>query len=206
MDLIRQHMPNVPITVFSTMLVNDNLDKFFELIDAAKNFGLGTINILFEQVYSPDDIIQAQKIFKDNFGWVAGRDYRLNTQVRNPVFRGDLNVEEIKNKMTEIRRYGLTKGCFVNFSPFNFYQHLDQYFGRKEREAFCLKLLQPELRINPKGEVIWCDIIEKPFGSLLEKSVDDIWLSKEYQQFREYLFKHSLPICSRCCKAVYRES
>jgi len=201
--LLQAKMPQVPITVFATLLVNDNIDNFFELIDTTKKLGITTINVLFEQVYSSADVAQAKNIFNREFGWEEGRDYRLNTQVRDPIFPSGINVKELKKKLTKIRLYGLKTGCFVNFSPLNYYHNLAQYLGRRPARPFCLKLLQPELRVNQRGEVVWCDIIEKSFGSLLDKTPDEIWLSQDYQEFRQYLFKHSLPICSRCCKAVY---
>ncbi|MFA6593809.1 MAG: radical SAM protein [Candidatus Buchananbacteria bacterium] len=203
LGLLRVKMPQVPITIFATLLINDNVDNFFELIDTTKKLGITTINVLFEQVYSAEEVAQTKNIFNQEFGWEDGRDYRLNTQVRNPIFPSDLDAGELKKKLAKIRSYGLKNGCFVNFSPFNYYHNLPQYLGRQPARPFCLKLLQPELRINQRGEVVWCDIIEKSFGNLLDKTPDEIWLSDDYQKFRQYLFKHSLSVCSRCCKAVY---
>lgn len=199
-SLIKEKMPNIPITVFGMMLIPDNLSKLRELIDVAKSLGIGTINILFEQVYSSEDKKKAQKIFKEVFGWEEG-EYRLNTQIREPIFPPDLDVKKLKKELAEIRRYGIKKDCFVNFVPFNYYKNLDNYLGLKKSRVFCHKLLSPELRVNQTGDVIWCDVIEKSFGNLLEKSPDEIWLSEDYQKFREFLFKNSLPICHRCCKA-----
>lgn len=201
--LIKREIPQLPITVFATILINDNLDKFYELIDTAKALGLGTINVLFEQVYSSEEIARAKSQFQ-TWGWENGGGYRLNTQERDPIFNPGLDVRKIKRQLKKIRAYGIKKNCFVNFTPFNFYKNLDQYFGRAAgKRVFCLKLLQPELRINQQGDVVWCDVIEKPFGNLLEKSPDEIWLSPEYQNFRKFLAGRSLPICSRCCKAFY---
>jgi len=201
-SMVKEKMLNVPITVFAMMLISDNLSKLKDLIDIAKEIGIGTINVLFEQVYSAEDKEEAQKIFKNVFGWGEG-EYRLNTQIRDPIFPGNLDIKKLKKELAEIRLYGMKKGCFVNFVPFNYYKNLDKYLGLKKTKTFCLKLLSPELRVNQTGDVIWCDVIEKSFGNLLEKSPDEIWLSDDYQKFREYLFKNSLPICHRCCKASY---
>src|SRR3989344_264177 len=201
-SMVKEKMLNVPITVFAMMLISDNLSKLKDLIDIAKEIGIGTINVLFEQVYSAEDKEESQKIFKNVFGWNES-EYRLNTQIRNPVFPQGIDAQKIKQELAEIRLYGMKKGCFVNFVPFNYYKNLDKYLGLKKTKTFCLKLLSPELRVNQTGDVIWCDVIEKSFGNLLEKSPDEIWLSDDYQKFREYLFKNSLPICYRCCKASY---
>jgi len=199
---MKEKMPDASITVFAMMLISDNLRALKDLIDIAKEIGIGTINVLFEQVYSAEDKEKAQKIFKSIFGWNES-EYRLNTQIRNPVFPQGIDAQKIKQELAEIRLYGMEKGCFVNFVPFNYYKNLDKYLGLKKTKTFCLKLLSPELRVNQTGDVIWCDVIEKSFGNLLDKTPDEIWLSPEYQKFREYLFKNSLPICNRCCKASY---
>lgn len=199
---LKKHRPDIPITIFATMLIDDNLDSFFKLIDTCKELDIGTINILFEQVYAKKEVDLARKIFKEFFGWKE-EEYRLNTQERNPVFKNTINPKELKIKLKKIRSYGLKKKCFVNFVPFNYYNNLDKYLGAKRTKAFCHKLLSPELRINQTGDVIWCDVIEKSFGNLLEKTPDEIWLSPEYQKFRRHLFEKGLPVCYRCCKASY---
>ena len=203
-EIINKERPDIPITVFATLLVDDNLDSFFKLIDTCKELGIGTINILFEQVYAKEEIGAARNIFQEFFGWRED-EYRLNTQERNPVFKNSISPKELKSKLRKIRFYGFKKNCFVNFVPFNYYNNLDKYLGIKKTRAFCHKLLSPELRINQTGDVIWCDVIEKSFGNLLKKTPDEVWLSEEYQKFRKHLFEKGLPICYRCCKASYTD-
>ncbi|MCX6796829.1 MAG: radical SAM protein [Candidatus Falkowbacteria bacterium] len=204
LKLIRLHLPWVKITVFATLLLKDNLDKMLGLIDTCKQLKIETINILFEQVYSTAEINQTKKILKNIFDWDE-EDYRINTQTRDPIFSTEIKSVELKKKLEAIRNYGFKRGCYVNFTPFNYYDHLDKYIGEQKGKAFCLKLLNSEIRINQEGDVVWCDIIEKSFGNLVKKSIEEIWSSTEYQKFRKYLFTNSFPICSRCCKAIYRE-
>lgn len=203
--LMKENMPHVRISAFATLLVNDNIDKLFELIDTAKTLGLGSVNIIFEEVYSSLDVRKTREILKNILNWNE-KDYRLNTQIREPIFPQELNSSDFHKKLSEVVKYGLKKGCFVNFVPPNYHHNTARYLAGGPGRTFCLKLLAPELRINQKGEVIWCDVIEKSFGSLLQNSPDEIWLSDEYQKFRRYLFKNSLPICQRCCKATYLKS
>jgi len=199
---IKKYRPDIPITIFAIMLLNDDFEHLFRLVDTVKELGISTVNILFEQVYSLDEIKKAKEIFDKEFGWKDG-DYRLNTQVRSPSFFPSLEVGETLKKLKKLRQYGFAKKCFVNFVPFNYYKNIDVYLGKKRAKTFCHKLLSPELRINQTGDVIWCDVIEKSFGNLLEKTPDEIWLSPEYQKFRQYIFEKGLPICYRCCKASY---
>ena len=202
LNLLQKNRPDIPITIFGMLLINDNIDKMFELVDTCKNLGISSINILFEQVYSKGSVENSKKILKQEFGWEPD-SYQINTQTREPDFSADLDSKELRKKLDKIRNYGIKKKCYVNFTPFNYYNNLDGYLKKKPIKVFCTKLLSPQLRINQKGNVIWCDTIEKSFGSLLEKTPDEIWLSEDYQKFRKFLFKHSLPVCTRCCKGVY---
>ncbi len=201
-ELLKENRPDIPITVFATILPWDNLDNLLRLIDVVKGLGLGTLNFIFEQVYREEEVEAAKKVFESVLGW--GKDsYRLNTQIRQKLFPDGFSAAKFKNKLREARFYGLKRGCFINFVPFNYYRQPDRYLGGGSGRPFCLKLLAPELRVNQTGDVIWCDVIEKSFGNLLEKMPDQIWLSDEYQKFRDYLYRKSLPICRRCCKAMY---
>ena len=200
---LKKHRPDIPITIFATMLLNDDFDNLFKLVDTVKELDISTVNVLFEQVYSQEEIKAAKEIFEKEFGWKEG-DYRLNTQMRTPSFEQSLDAGAIRKNLDKLRKYGFAKKCFVNFVPFNYYKNVDVYLGKKKAMPFCLKLMAPELRINQTGDVIWCDVIEKSFGNLTEKTPDEIWMSEDYQKFRKRLFeKGGFPICYRCCKAQY---
>ncbi len=202
LSLLRTHMPGVPVSIFAVLLFSDNLERFTELIDTCKALGVNTLNVLFEQVYTPEDKRRAHAVFQKTLGWQHD-SYRLNTQIRKPLFPDAPAAPLLRKRLDTIRFYGMRTGCFVNFTPFNFFDNIDKYIGTSPGRVFCLKLLAPELRINQTGDVIWCDVIERSFGNLLQQHPDEIWLSDDFQLFRNHLFQHSLPICQRCCKAVY---
>src|SRR3989344_2466315 len=200
--LIRENMPFAKISIFGIIL-QDSLKNMRDLIDVCKKENFGSLNLIFEQVYNEGDIEKTKKIFNDIFNW-SGADYRLNTQIRNPVFENTFNSEFLKKELKKLRNYGFKKKVFVNFVPFNFYYNLSHYLGEENKKrVFCSKLLNPELRVNQEGNVVWCDVIEKPFGNLLRQPPDEIWLSDEYQKFRNFLFENSFSVCRRCCKAIY---
>jgi len=201
--LIRREMPGVEVSAFATLLLDDNLDHLFELVRTAKSIGLTGINLLFEQFYSPAEAEATKAILNHEFGWQEGADYRLNTQLRDIAFKKPVDPRRLKRKLFLARIYGLAKGVPINLTPFNYYNNLTGYLGEERVKPFCHKLLSQELRVNQEGEVIWCDIIEKPFGNLSNMTPEAIWLSDDFQRFRSFLQKNSLPICYRCCKASY---
>lgn len=198
---IRREMLQTEVSIFSMILVDNSLEGVYRVCDIAKNLGIGSVQFLFEQVNTIANVGDTQRILETDLGW-RKEDYRINTQVRENLFAGS-SSEKIKNDLKKLRRYGATIGCFANFVPYNFYNNLDVYLGVKEKKIFCTKLLNPQIRIVQAGDVVWCDILERSFGNLKEMSLADIWLSKDYQAFRKFLKENSLPVCRRCCKAVY---
>lgn len=201
--LIKKNLPWAEVSIFSTMLIGDNFNNLSEVVDAARELGIGSVQFLFEQVNTQKDVENSKKIFENKLGWPSD-SYRINTQIRDELF-GEVNAEKIKKGLGKFRRYGADQGCYVNLIPLNFYKNLEVYLGRKNKRIFCTKLLSPQLRIVQFGDIVWCDIIEKTFGNLLDKSPEEIWLSKEFQDFRKFLKNGCPPICRRCCKAVYVE-
>ncbi|OGF64707.1 MAG: hypothetical protein A2Y62_14730 [Candidatus Fischerbacteria bacterium RBG_13_37_8] len=198
---LRTHLPNVSISVFTVMLVEDNLDYLNELIDLCCELKINSLQLLFEQFHIQGEIDETMSIFEQTFGWQE-HDYQLNTHIKDPAALQKIDPGELKRKLHEIRSHGMKTGCYANYNPFIFYYNLPEYLSMNSTKTFCLKLLKPELRINQRGDMIWCDIIEKSFGNLLEKTPDELWCSAEYQAFRNYLFTDSFPVCKRCCKAI----
>lgn len=200
-ELIRREMPWTKVTFFATLLLEENLNYLIEISKTAKSLGADTVQILFEQVYTNEEVVKTEEMFERLFNWHKG-EYRLNTQIKDDLFK-KIDIKVIKKQLFKQRLKTSLAGRYLNFTPFNYYKNFEKYLGVKKGRVFCLKLLKPELRINPKGEVIWCDVIEKSFGNLLQKKPDEIWQSKEFMQFRNFLKKGFFPVCTRCCKAVY---
>lgn len=68
----------------------------------------------------------------------------------------------------------------------------------------CRYLLQPTLRVDPTGNMIFCEHIRRPLGSLLERPLEQIWNGREALALRRLLVARGhLPICHRCCKLVF---
>ncbi len=199
--ILRSQMPDVEVSIFSMILFDNTLSGVYRVCDIAKNLGIGSVQFLFEQVNARASVEDSQKMLNEHLGW-SPDSYRINTQIRENVFES-VDPEKIKNELKKLRSYGAKIGCFANFVPYNFYKNLDVYLGLNEKRIFCTKLLNPQIRIVQTGDVVWCDILERSFGNLTKAKLQDIWLARDYQAFRNFLKNNSLPICRRCCKAVY---
>lgn len=200
--LIKKEVPWAEVSVFGMILIESNFNSLKEICDIVKSFGIGGAQFIFEQVYQSADVEASRRLLSQKLGWQPD-EYRINTQIRENLF-AEAEPEQVKKKIGELINYGLKKECFVNLVPYNFYKNIDAYLGLNNKQrVFCTKLLNPELRMIQTGDVVWCDILENSFGNLTKTSPDEIWLSDRFQSFRSFLKDNSLPICRRCCKAVY---
>ncbi len=73
---------------------------------------------------------------------------------------------------------------------------------KKGKKGICKNLIYQTARIDPKGNVIACRMIRNSFGNIKEQSLESIWNSKEFQDFRYQLAQLDLPICQNCPKRM----
>jgi len=70
---------------------------------------------------------------------------------------------------------------------------------RERKTLFCKHLLIP--RVDTKGCLVFCHLIRRRFGSLLENGFDELWNSSEMAELRRDLLESNLyPLCQRCCR------
>ncbi len=57
-------------------------------------------------------------------------------------------------------------------------------------------------RIDPRGNLVFCHLIKKPSGSLIDTPLAQLWNSEEVKDFRKNLLQRQAlpPVCKRCCK------
>ena len=187
----------------NTVIIDDNIDYLPEIIHIAKSLGLRNWSFTFE-VFSPfRDIENTKRILKKHFGWNEN-EFKINTLEKEKL---SYSLKNFKMQIDSAINTGLSLGVKPYFTPITWFNNINDYYngtGRKNLRLICPKIASPSARIDHKGNVLHCAIIRKPFGNLLEHSLDEIWHSKEYSEFRKKMLDiNLLPICQRCCKAGY---
>ena len=70
--------------------------------------------------------------------------------------------------------------------------------------AICRYLLWPTARVDPAGQVIFCEHLRRPLGDLTAAPPGRIWNGRSARALRRYLLERGpLPVCRRCCKLVH---
>jgi radical SAM protein with 4Fe4S-binding SPASM domain len=199
--LVQEHMPWAEIGIFAVLLP-ENQEHFERLFAELSQRGIHSIQVLLEQYYSSREISAAEKMLEKRHGFEPG-SYWINTNRREEA---PFELEELRAAVEDLRRLGRKHRVFVSFTPEDFVRRLDVYHGGpggKGTQVVCSKVLNNEVRIDPKGNVLLCDVVEASFGNLTDQSLEDITSSERFQRVKRDLVEHPLPVCYRCCKAVY---
>ncbi len=184
----------------NTVLLADNLDRLEETVMIIKDLGLPTLNLTFEEVYSSREIARTRQVLIEDFGWKEG-EFDISTHERNGF---PYSLEYLKKRLKDVRRFAESNGVFVNFTPYTWEENVDEYYngtGHQKLRLICPKIFEPSARIDHLGNVVFCGVLRKSWGNLLETSFEQIWNDEGFRQFRRKLLDGNLlAICRRCCK------
>jgi MoaA/NifB/PqqE/SkfB family radical SAM enzyme len=200
--LVQEHMPWAEIGIF-TVLLPENRPHMGELFQELATAGLRSVQVLFEQYYREEEITAARQLLVEQHRFPPEAVW-INTNQRqeHPFAAGGL-----EEAIEEVRRLGRRHGVFVNLVPPDFALHPGTYRDGPTREGaprvVCGKLLDREVRIDPSGQLLLCDVVEAPLGDLREQPLEALVRSERFQALQAHLLRTPLPVCHRCCKAVY---
>jgi radical SAM protein with 4Fe4S-binding SPASM domain len=199
--LVQERMPWVEIGIF-TVLLPENRQHFGSMFAELSARGIHSVQVLLEQYYSSPEIAEAERMLQERYGFAPG-EFWINTNRRE---EHPFTLQELRATVEEVRRLGREHRVFVSFAPEDFVRMLEVYHGGPEgtgKRVICSKVLNNEVRIDPKGNVLLCDVVEASFGNLTEQSLEEITSSERFQTMKRDLLERPLPVCYRCCKAVY---
>lgn len=195
-ELTRPHF-NVSV---NTVILQENLKHLEEVVTIVKGLGLPTLSLTFEEVYSGEEIARSKEILIKDHGW-KDSEFEISTHERNEF---PYSLQYLKKRLRDVRRFAESQGVFVNFTPYTWEENLDEYYygtAHKKMQLVCPKLLEPTARIDHLGNVLFCGVLRKSWGNLLERPFEEIWNNEDFREFRKKLLDgNMLPICRRCCK------
>ncbi len=80
-------------------------------------------------------------------------------------------------------------------------QMRDWYSDNPLRKNHC-RFISHSVFINHNGDILPCQFLTCcVFGNIRKDSLEVIWHSKSYQQFRKMIKEEPLKVCGRCCKS-----
>jgi len=178
----------------SVIVLDENLKDVVKLPALLVDYSVNQIDIGLVANYNDDEVRKSSLI--------TGFDSdEIHTLVSEEI--------EYKNSLKEIQKTfyktienGENRGLKVVFSPALLNKCFEGIFNRNIREK-CLLTCAGffSVRIAPDASIIHCPFLRRSFGNLLDTSLETIWNSIEFREFRrKLLVSNMLPTCTRCGK------
>ena len=189
----------IPVRV-NTVILNENLEELEKLIDTLASLNIKDIDLSLVVHSNEDEIANTLKIsgLKDNEIYTAKSNALL---YKEPQAKIKEQILRLQGPTIHNSRFTITLSPSLLTSDFD-----AVYDGsiRKYNELSCGAFWN--VRIAPDGNIIYCPLIRRSFGNLLQTPLIEIWNSKEFKKIRKMLLLNNLlPICKRCCKLRLRE-
>jgi len=175
----------------NTVVMDENVDQLTEVGQLVEELGVPNYALQFEMWSSEKELADSQKLFG-----CQSSDFVVSVK-ENSAY--DFDAKKIISILAELRKI---RGLTVVIQPGLFEKYPDYYLQGNLRQKVALYCKDIDaVRINARGELIFCPFIKKSFGSLLENNLGDIWNGFDFRDFRARLLRANLsPICKRCCR------
>ena len=182
------------IVSINTVMQSQNLDQILDLAKFLKSLGVNNLSLQFEMFSTPQEIEISKKM-------MGLKDDEIRAEMKeSPDF--EFPLSRVERLMEELKKLKIN----VTVTPALFNKYPREFFNgtlRKKIKLTCKDLVK--CRIDSRGNVVFCPMVVKSFGNLLEKPLSEIWNSPEFVDFRRRLLSHNLlPICEKCCRLGLR--
>lgn len=189
-EMMADHFP----TAVNTVIMGENIGQLEEIFCLLYEIGSKEYRVEPEMFSSKKEVETSEEI-------IGADDGSIITQIKgDPKY--DYSFEEFRKVTERLKKLSGEKGMRFNIAPrVADIDDEDFYNGdiREKKKLFCKHLLVP--RIDPQGNLIFCHLIKKKFGSLVDQPLKEVWNGEEIKEFRKKLLKNNLlPICKRCCR------
>jgi len=171
-----------------TVIQEKNIGELDKILKTVKKWGVYKHRFQMPMFATSEEIEQIRRKFKDN---EIDAELRLMGK-RKYAF----SLDELLNGLDSIKKTKIshaTHPIFLHEDPKTSYN----MNIREKYDLYCTYLFR--IRIEPDGLVRPCPFIIRPFGDLKKQSLEEIWNSEEYKNYRKNLLENNLiPVCENC--------
>ncbi|MDP8256885.1 MAG: radical SAM protein [Candidatus Alcyoniella australis] len=164
--------------------------------------GIRTLLLMLEMWSTPEQVEQSLATLAGRFGAFERGMLHVRTLDRAPY-----SLAELESALERIGHAARRSGMVTLLEPRYGASRVQRLHEAQEPPAakvVCSYLIEPALRVDPAGELIFCEHIRLPLGNLLEHDPRQLFNSEPMVNLRRLLLDGDfLPICRRCCKLVH---
>lgn len=180
----------------NTVMMEDNINELQEIYDFFNYENVKAINYQFQMTYSTQQFQESVSELTQNGLATAIFDDCVTEKSK------ELSFKKGMKGMVRLLRNNEHK-AELSFYPEIFEKEIDAYFQGNILNSgtiFCQDLLDSVLKINHRGELMLCEVMNTSFGNLREESLSKLWNSKKIMEYRKKLTNNKMiKLCSRCC-------
>lgn len=179
------------------LVTPDRLEALLHLLPRLPGAGFYHLLLMLQMVCSDAEVRRTRALLRRELGWPE-EDRGAIMVHRGPAPAGA--PPDLGRLERTAWRAGVAPLREVRFSTDAARRFHRGTLGPGER-AICHYLLQPTLRLDPAGRLIFCEHLRRPLGPADPRGA---WASAEHRALRALLLRRGpLPICRRCCKLVH---
>ncbi|GFZ30870.1 radical SAM protein [Clostridium zeae] len=177
----------------NTVVTSENYGSLFEIINGISELGVDTMECQLPMFFSDLCGANYENVLMSEFGMQADTW---------SGFRGDYSNIEIPILLSELKKIQQKFGRRFRLVPNLSETDLQSYFTTPDDNLKTHKCSLPfsQVSIEPNGDVVICpDFPDYIVGNIYDESINSIWQNERINQFRKYIMKNNLSLCSRCC-------
>jgi len=183
-----QEMAKTHKTLVETVIQKDNLNELGKLIHLKEIWNVYKWRFQLPMFATQSKLNETRDLLKDP-------EIEFELAFMNN-WNYSFSFEKLMQAYTNLEKQGIE----FAMHPLFFQQdprHCYEKNIRDYHQVYCTYLFR--IRIEPDGMIRLCPFIVKFFGDLKKQSLEEIWNSEKYRQFRQKLLAGNLtPICENC--------
>lgn len=193
--------PQIGVTCTVTPVNYMYMEKFFfESLDLSK---LDCFSMELQAFITEEMHEQYIDVINDKFG--VSQAPMAHGFIRKITDFNTMDYVELERQLRRIIAYCAENNMYLNYYPKDVSaENLQKYFSANALSMSTVKTrcIYPWLstEVNARGDVTSCHAYyDLSLGNIYEQSLQEIWRGPKYKEYRTYLKKNLLPICTGCC-------
>jgi radical SAM protein with 4Fe4S-binding SPASM domain len=190
-NTIRALAPHIPVTV-NCVIQDATIEVLPDLVRICASLGARKLKLELERLYHDSVREDAQ-----NLAGLSATEVPLAASGTGRSYSADA----LRSTIAECRRRGRSYGITVCPDPPYLERDIEACWTddvrRDYRGSVCAAFRT--VTITPDGQVVHCHNVRRPFGSIVEQTLEEIWNGEEANGFRRHLLECGmLPVCENC--------
>ena len=182
--------PSFPVTV-NCVIQSRNLQWLPDLVTECVALGVKKLKLELERLYTVEKSAETAAML--------GIDTEIlphSPEGRDRAY----SVDALRSVLEECRQRARAGGLYLAFDPPFLMDYPEAcYYDRLRAEKRCTCSRFQTATVAPNGDLLFCVMIRKPIGNLLQTELKELWNSETMSSLRRRIIRENMsPVCENC--------